>query len=272
MKVVIEEKVKHRLVGIAVILSVGVVFAPAILKKSQRRFEETVSVSVKLPPKPIVPQVSVREPNALFKNVKVARVDVPTIDKTAVPSSTISKAEPLSPVNGSTKKIQTASIQADTQRESALYAEKDLKASRSSHELVQTAKLDAKPPVISDTAHVSDSVSEVPPIKSKQIISQQPAANKPQVAASVKQPLATKNTYGVQLATFAVQNNALALITKLKSKGYPASLDKVAGKNGIVYYKVVVGNATERQQAQVLLKQLAQTVRMNGFVVSKGVS
>ena len=232
-----------------------------------------MSVSVKLPPKPIVPQVSVREPNALFKNVKVARVDVPAIDKTAIPAPTISKAEPLSPVIGSTKTIQTASIQADNQRESALYAEKDHKVSPVAHELVQTAKLDAKPPVISDSARASDSVSEVPPIKSKQIISREPVANRQQVAPVLaKTPLATKNTYGVQLATFAVQNNAVALITKLKNKGYPASLDKVTGKNGVVYYKVVVGNARERQQAQVLLKQLAQTVQINGFVVSKGIS
>ena len=36
MKLVIDEKVKHRLVGLAVILSMGIIIAPAVLKKSQQ--------------------------------------------------------------------------------------------------------------------------------------------------------------------------------------------------------------------------------------------
>src|SRR3990167_10861277 len=112
MKVVIDEKVKHRFVGIAVILSIGIVFAPAILKKSQQRLEDTVSLSVKLPPKPVLPQVSVRDPKALFQTVKVARVEVPSVNKSALPASTLAKAEPLSPM-----KSPNTSMQIDSSRE-----------------------------------------------------------------------------------------------------------------------------------------------------------
>ena len=34
MKLVLDERIKHRLVGIAVILSIGIIFTPALFKKS----------------------------------------------------------------------------------------------------------------------------------------------------------------------------------------------------------------------------------------------
>ena len=270
MKVVIEEKVKHRLVGIAVILSVGVVFAPAVLKKSQRRFEDTVSVSVKLPPKPIAPQVSVRTPNTVFQTVKVARADAPTVNAAAKPVLTISKAEPLSPATSSVKHTLPVALQLDTRRETA--SPSNAKGLNTTHS-VQTAQLETHRKGSADSAVVSDlAVSELPAIKSKSSVSQPSVPSVSQKPSAMKPLSASKTTYGVQLATFAVQSNAIALVNKLKTKGYPASFDKIEGKNGQTYYKVIVGHASERQQAQRLQKQLSQAVQINGFVVSIGVS
>ena len=75
----------------------------------------------------------------------------------------------------------------------------------------------------------------------------------------------------MQLATFAQQSNAIALLAKLKSKGYNASYHKVIIKGG-VFYKVVVGEAKQRDQAQQLQKQLAQAIQLNGFVVEREIS
>ena len=52
MKLITDERVKHRLVGLAVILSIAAIFAPAIMKKSSQRFDENVSMSLELPARP----------------------------------------------------------------------------------------------------------------------------------------------------------------------------------------------------------------------------
>ena len=75
MKLVMDEKLKHRLIGIAVIISLGAIFAPAIVRKSSQHNENNFSVSVKLPPKPAIPKVSVADESEMFKTIKVARVD-----------------------------------------------------------------------------------------------------------------------------------------------------------------------------------------------------
>lgn len=95
MKFVMDERVKHRLTGVVVILSIAVIFLPAMMKKSNQHFEENVSVSLKLPNKPVPPVVSIPRQSAMLKSVKVAHVDITTaVDEPY--TSSIAKAEPLS--------------------------------------------------------------------------------------------------------------------------------------------------------------------------------
>ena len=77
MKIAIDERIKHRVTGVLVLVSIAIIFVPAMIKKSNQRFAENISVSVKLPPKPIFPKVSVVEKKAIFEEVKVARLDIP---------------------------------------------------------------------------------------------------------------------------------------------------------------------------------------------------
>ncbi|OGV51264.1 MAG: hypothetical protein A3F46_03610 [Legionellales bacterium RIFCSPHIGHO2_12_FULL_42_9] len=263
MKVVIDEKVKHRFVGIAVILSIGIVFAPAVLKKSQRRLEDTVSLSVKLPPKPVLPKVSVRDSKALFQTVKVARVEVPAVDKSVVSGSTLAKAEPLSPMSP-----PNTSMHIDSSRETMQRAENGSRPSK----LVQTAELDSAQLMATSAKAIDTTLSQVPSIKPKSVLLTPSAMAKQPVEKIQRTLIASNPVYGVQLATFAIHSNAIALVGKLKNKGYQAQYNKVLGKNGVPYYKVVVGPAAERAQAQRLLKQLAQAVQINGFVVTKEIS
>lgn len=95
MKFVMDENVKHRLTGVVVILSIAVIFLPAMMKKSNRHFEESISVSMKLPVKPLPPAVVIPKQNAMFKSVKVAHIEIPAMAEAPYPS-VIAKAEPLS--------------------------------------------------------------------------------------------------------------------------------------------------------------------------------
>ncbi len=94
MKQVLSERNKHRLIGMLVVVSVMIVVMPAIMKQSSQRFEENLTVSLKLPPKPMLPKVAIPNSKTMFKTVKVAKVVVPAAP-TVPPSSLIAKAEPL---------------------------------------------------------------------------------------------------------------------------------------------------------------------------------
>ncbi|MGC1182267.1 SPOR domain-containing protein [Legionella sp.] len=89
MKLVMNEKLKHRLVGFLVILSLGVIFLPAMMKKSSHHLESNFSVKVQLPPKPIPPQVAIIDEERMFKNIKVARADIPQASEIKVQSNSI---------------------------------------------------------------------------------------------------------------------------------------------------------------------------------------
>lgn len=94
MKQVLSERNKHRLIGMLVVVSVMIVVMPAIMKQSNQRFEENLTVSLKLPPKPVLPKVAIPNSTTMFKSVKVAKVVVPAAP-TIPQSSLIAKAEPL---------------------------------------------------------------------------------------------------------------------------------------------------------------------------------
>lgn len=94
MKLVMDERVKHRLVGVVVILSVAIIFLPALFKKSNRHFEDNVNLAVQLPAKPMLPEVAVVNEKVLFQSVKVAKVDLPPLEDT-VRKTALSRAEPI---------------------------------------------------------------------------------------------------------------------------------------------------------------------------------
>lgn len=100
MKFTMNERVKHRLTGVVVILSIAAIFLPDMMKKSNRHFEENISVSLKLPAKPLPPRVVIPKQTAMLKSVKVAHVEIPEIADKPLPA-VIAKAESLSQNPGS---------------------------------------------------------------------------------------------------------------------------------------------------------------------------
>jgi DedD protein len=217
MKLVMDEKFKHRLVGIAVILSIGAIFAPAVMKKSNQRFESQIHTSVKLPPKPVFPEVAIPKKKIMFEKVKVARVPIPSINEKFQPKTTIAKAESISQMN------------------------------------------DAK------MATVLAKASSLPPIKEKKVVIT-PTAKLIKPLTKLNTPSTNRIAYGVQLATFNKQSNAVSLVNLLKRKGYKSKLIAVNHKNNKVY-KVIVGQVDEKKQAQILQQQLALSTQIKGFVV-----
>ena len=207
MKFRLEERVKHRLVGLVVILSLMTVLLPAIMKKSNHQLDENMNLSVRLPAKPISPKVEIPEEKALFETVKIAEVDLTVRSEIAKLPQTV-KAEPLQ----------------------------------------QKEKMIA----VSNVKPQTNPANELKKLKS---------------VAKTK----IHESYAVQLASFSVKKNAEALVKKLRDKGYKANYNKFSGKKGD-YYQVIVGKVARSEEARALQKQLAESIKLQGFVIKTGVS
>ncbi len=95
MKFTIDDRVKHRIIGVFVLVAVAVIFLPAVMKKSNYRFDEHISLSVRIPKNPALPQVAMVGDKEMFKSVKVAHVDIPAVNTEPRLVATV-KAEPIS--------------------------------------------------------------------------------------------------------------------------------------------------------------------------------
>ncbi|KTD06623.1 Sporulation domain-containing protein [Legionella gratiana] len=260
MKLVIDEKLKHRLVGLAVVLSLGAIFLPSMMKKSSQRFEHNFRVNVQLPPKPKAPHVVMTDEKEMFETIKVAKVEIPPVldqkgselDKEDFIQSVqavddaairIAKAERVSNRGVATKPIELALNNA---------AKNVVKK--------QTNEVVAKP------------AKPVEPVKVQTQAVQKRVATKPVIAkARENHSVEQKNIYAVQLASFAQFSNAQALVNKLQSQGYKANYIKTNGKRGVIY-KVYVGHSPVKSDVMKVKTQLASAMQLNGLVVNTGVS
>lgn len=255
MKLELDEKLKHRLIGLAVIISLAAIFAPAIMKKSSQNIDDNYSVNVKLPPKPIIPGVVTTDEKDVFKTIKVAKVEIPKVsEENQLPE--LAKAEMI-------KSDRIDSNRTVAQLETELNKEKSTVLEPVKVAVNQAAKTSAR--------HSIQAAAKRP-VR----VAVQPKATPKPSAKAVKalakaKPAVKSDIYAVQLASFAQLNNAQGLVNKLKAKGYKANFARVASRNGPIY-KVYVGHSPRKLDVIKLKSQLASAMQLNGFVVNTGVS
>ncbi len=231
MNIAIDERTKHRLTGLVVIMAVAIIFVPAMLKKSNQRLEENIHVSVQLPPKPAAPKVAVTEEKKVFETVKVAKVALP-VPIEPVPASQIARVDNLTPKPSVKPIVEVISK--------------------------PIAKAEVKPvkkPVAKKDSPVF--------VKQEKTIAFNPKTALP--AQSV-----ASETYAVQLAAFTVQDNAEKLVARLRSQGYKAQYDTITSEEG-ASYKVTVGQLDDRADARILKNKLSENVKLEGFIVKRDV-
>lgn len=257
MKLVIDEKLKHRLVGVAVVLSLGAIFLPAMMKKSSQRLENNFSVNVQLPPKPTTPNVVMTNEKEMFKTIKVAKIDTPDLKQK---NSDLGKEDFIQSIQVADNAVVDAAVPVakvvSAPKVDAIAKPIELALSNAANNVVKKqTKTAAKP------------VQSIAQVKAKPI-------SKPNVAkanVSTIRSLNKKDIYAVQLASFSKLTNAQALVNKLHSKGYKASYTKIAGRQGTIY-KVYAGHSPVKSDVLKLKTQLASAMQLNGFVVNTGVS
>lgn len=260
MKLVMDEKLKHRLVGVSVILSLGAIFLPAMMKKSSQRLESNFSVNVKLPPKPVAPNVVMTDEDQMFKTIKVSK---------AGPAS-IPVAKELPPTTDLSKDDFVASV--PVHEEKLLSVAKVEQAPLSIEKPIELAVNNAVKAAAKKEIKVAVN-KPVKPIKTAALRTvKAKVASKPTLAkATAKKSMIKKDIYAVQLASFSKLVNAQALVNKLHKKGYKASYTRIATRSGVVY-KVYAGHSPVKTNVLKLKTQLASAMQLNGFVVTTGVS
>lgn len=259
MKLIMDEKVKHRLIGLAVILSIGAIFAPALLKKSSQNLESHYSAQVKLPPKPTPPNVVISTQAEMFKTIKIAKVNLPAVtEEDRLPQ--LAKAEILH------------SDTATDAGQQVVAAADELPAVNS----VATQNEPVKPVLKQVIKARQVATRVISKIKVKPVawaLNKKKLEKKPRLVALKKNNVAKMkfNTYSVQVAAFAQQGHAQALVNKLRGKAYKADLAVIGGRNGRLY-KVFAGHSLNKEQALKYKAQLASAMSLNAIIINTGVS
>lgn len=265
MNLAIDERTKHRLTGLAVIMAVAIIFVPAMLKKSNQRLEENIHLSVQLPPKPQAPKVNVAEKEAVLETVKVAKLPMPK-KISPVPASQIARIEPLT---DKPKSVQVASLQTNAADPVPTPLPHPPRPKPHPHPHPKPSGN----PAVAETREIMEAVRQeiereakretVSPVLRKEV--KEASAYKPK---PVLTPRPVVEAYAVQLASFTVQKNAESLVERLRDQGYKARYRKISSEDGTLY-KVTVGQLDDKADASALKKKLSETTNMNGFVVKR---
>lgn len=240
MKLITDERFKHQLIGFLVMLSLASIFVPTILKKSNQRLDSNHSLSMRLPPAPNLPKVSPSNEKTVFQKIRVARVELPPIREN--------------------KRLHAEKLKPKTFKKSVLALENPMPSSMPSVKSgisEKNVKLASKP---------VQPILKLPMPETARNAPKKPPSFSPSLKAASKESLKKGNGYSVQLATFSLRDNAIALVARLKAKGYPAYyVSSHMGHSAV--YKVYVGHLKGRDEANQLRQKLAQVIQIRGFVV-----
>lgn len=129
----------------------------------------------------------------------------------------------------------------------------------------------AKPiaPAVSQVVEAPVKKPSIPQEVPKKPVSPAPltaqASKSPATPASPPKPT-TPSSYLVQAGTFSDENNAKALVEKLKKRSLPVRLQVVEGLNGKVY-RVTVGPNLDHARAEQIQKQLSEQDGVRGLIL-----
>lgn len=261
MKLVIDEQLKHRLIGLAVIISLGAIFAPAMMKKSTQNMESNYNVRVNLPPQPTAPNVAIADEQEVFQTIKMAKVTIPDVGtESQLPE--LARAEELHSDLDATREIAVIQRPHIDNSNTAV----DIALNSTAQNSIKHAHIATSKPVSVAARNLM-----APGVKKATVIVAKAKVKQPQIAKAMNQKMSKREMYAVQLASFSKVNNAQALVNKLQARGYKAHYARVAGRNG-VSFKVYAGQVPQKVAANKLRVQLASSMQLNGFVVTTGVS
>ena len=251
-----EERLKQRLVGAIVLVSLAVVFVPILFdmprevnedistipiteipERPQDRFGSSVSITLDLPETPRLDAEVERERN---RNASSADADDRRTSSGALAAASTSAA-PEAPASATSE----SSVSGST--------------STSSGDVASTpapGPSESPAPVSRPESSPARSNSESTANKSDDAPARKQAAEAPAAGGWI-----------VQLGSFLISENAIALRKRLRAKGYPAFVESGSSAQGTVS-RVFVGPMPDREQAKDSAAKLRREMALKGIVVA----
>ncbi len=221
-----KNQLKHRLIGALVLVSLAAILIPLFLPDSEK--EQGPAPIAAIPPVPAVPD-----------------------------QGTVAQAFPApGDADGGApgENVPPMDVTADTVVDSATPA------------LAATPPpAEPKPSTTSIPVSESSKPVEPKPVKPK-AVAPKPAESKPVTAHPSPATGATPTAWVVQLGSFSSEQNALTLRDRLRAKGYPAFVERVAEGEGVAI-RVRIGPELLRSNAEALQQKLEQEMKLKGIVM-----
>ena len=264
MKFSMDESMKHRVIGITVIISIAAVFLPAMLKKNSQRMDSH-EIAIHLPPKPEKIEADNVDEEQVFKSVKVAHVELPAVD-----THRTDVEEKETSYNDSPEPLQT--VENVSQEEETVLSLNSTEPSIPASSIPSSTGQDNSKSQLKTEDKPLRKTAQVKPHPHREKTNTASVSSVQAKSSSVKKApkTATIPLYAVQMGVFSDKKNAQKFINILKNKGF-------SGNQSVVYkgtkkvYKVTVGNSADRVQAEKLKQLLLTQTRIKGFIVEKGV-
>ncbi len=122
----------------------------------------------------------------------------------------------------------------------------------------------AASPSAGKTAPATPSPAPIMPVKKGPPL---PAAAAPTPSAKAKP--SGKAVYSVQLGVFKSEDNAVALTNKFKGKGYDAFVVRGSGKDKGTFYRVLIGNTSDRKESAKLAAKIKDKEKIKAVIYSE---
>ena len=224
-----EERLKQRLVGAIVLVSLAVVFVPMLLDTPHDLREE--------PPAAPIPE----RPQDRFES-----------------GVTIPLGEP-----------ETPRLDAEVEREHGRSTSGGDAASRpvpSEAPASVSIRAPVESPASAPAGGSADASASAPRPGASPARSETASPAAPGGSSGERQPAAASDGWAVQLGSFRESKNALALRDRLRAKGYPSFIESGASAQGRIS-RVFVGPASDRERAEDSVAKLRREMRLEGIVV-----
>ena len=235
-----EERLKQRLVGAIVLVSLAVVFVPMLLDTPHDLREETFTAPIP------------ERPQDRFESGAMVPLGEP----------------------------ETPRLDAEVEREHGRYASGGDAASRpvsseapvsvsireSTESPASTPAVGSAPAGGSAPASGSADASASAPRSGASAARSEAASPAQEGSSGERRPAAASNGWAVQLGSFRESGNALALRDRLRAKGYPSFIESGTSAQGRIS-RVFVGPASDRGGAEDSVAKLRREMRLEGIVV-----
>ena len=236
-----DDRLKQRLVGAVVIISLGVIFLPAILDGG--RYTEFEKIRIEIPQRPDVDFSSSIAPLAP-PEVRLPAPAEPEISPDLDAIDTAGKA----PILDEELKEMIKPIEAPKEVVS--------KQGKDMRKPAEDASKAAKPGPKAEQPKVAKSAGAKP----SKVIS------KPAPSLPLPRPSAV-SAWVVQVGSFTSRDSAIGLRDKLRKQGFAAFVESFE-KNGKSSHRVRIGPETSRDRSEKTLASLKQKMQLKGIVVT----